>query len=372
LNIVDAFLFQARHQPTALAVCVPGTLYNAVSYGRLERFVNNIGCRALSAGLKRGQVVAITAKDPVFHLALVLGLTRIGVATLSTSSRDLPSNFSIDAVIADDPINVRTVEQVLVADRTWIMGPGHAPAGASDAEYGGGSAPARIVLTSGTTGAPKAVLLSHEMVLSRLQAYDAAFGNVVPSCSRTFLDLGLTASFGYTWALHILTRGGAIFLRGTDPAETIQAFELYNIQCMIAAPAGVSEFLDYYERSPDFRCPFEVMLASGSLLSRSLSERVRARMCSNLLATYGSTEISPVAAAAAYRIADINGAVGYIAPWVQVQAVGDDGQPLGSGEEGLIRMRTHLRQGLLGPFQRIGNVFPRWLVLPRRHRDGHG
>ena len=101
------------------------------------------------------------------------------------------------------------------------------------------------------------------------------------------------------------------------------------------------EFLDYYERSPDFACPFSVMMASGSLLSRALSERVRARMCSNLLATYGATEISPMASAAAHRIVDIKGAVGYIAPWVQAQVVDKDDQPLTPGDEGLIRMRGH-------------------------------
>src|SRR5262249_45622641 len=132
-----------------------------------------------------------------------------------------------------------------------------------------------------------------------------------------------------------------IFLRGADAAETLQAFQLYNVQCMIAAPAGVAEFLDYYERSPDFSCPFEVMLASGSLLSRSLSERVRSRMCANLLATYGSTEISPVAAAPPHRIPHVNGAAGYVAPSVPIEAVDAAHQPLRPGEEGLIRMRGH-------------------------------
>jgi acyl-CoA synthetase (AMP-forming)/AMP-acid ligase II len=341
LNIVDAFLFQARHQPMALAVCAPGTHYNAVSYGRLGLFINNVGCRALQVGLKRGDVVAVVTDDPVFHLVLVLGLTKIGVVTLSVGMRRLPTEFQIDAVVTDKPGKFENVSRVIVSDQIWMMGAGHAPAVEIDAEYGGGSAPARIILTSGTTGDPKAVSLSHEMILRRLQAYDVAFGNVVPTCSRMFIDLGLTASFGYTWALYILARGGAIFLRGPDPAETMQAFNLYNVQCMIAAPSGVAEFLDYYERSPDFACPFDVMLASGSLLSRSLSERVRARMCSNLMATYGSTEISPVAAAAAHRIAHINGAVGYVAPWVQAQAVDEDDRPLNPGNEGRIRMRGH-------------------------------
>jgi acyl-CoA synthetase (AMP-forming)/AMP-acid ligase II len=339
VNIVDAFLFQARHQPTALAVCAPGLHYKTVSYGRLAHFINNVGCRAISAGLKRGDVVAVFTGDPVLHLALVLGLTRIGVATLSTGDRRLPTEFRIDVVVSDRPGDFQNAGHVIIADQAWMIGPGDTPKVEIDSDYGGGSAPARIVLTSGTTGDPKAVLLSHDMMLRRLQAYDAAFGNVVPACSRFFLDLGLTASFGYTWTMYILARGGAVFLRGSDPAETMQSFDLYKVQCMIAAPSGVMEFLDYYERSPDFACPFDVMMASGSLLSRALSERVRARMCSNLLATYGATEISPVASARAHRIADVKGAVGYIAPWVQAQVVDKDDQPVTPGDEGLIRLR---------------------------------
>jgi acyl-CoA synthetase (AMP-forming)/AMP-acid ligase II len=341
VNIVDAFLFQARHQPTALAVCAPGMHYQAVSYGRLEHFVNNVGRQALSSGLKAGDIVALITGDPVLHLALVLGLTRIGVLTVSMSERRLPAELNINAVVSDHTGNFQFAPRALLADQTWMMGSGQPPKVEIKTGFDGGPAPARIILTSGTTGDPKAVLLSHDMMLRRLQAYDVAFGNVVPSCSRFFLDLGLTASFGYTWSMYILARGGAIFLRASDPAETMQAFDLYKVQCMIAAPSGVTEFLDYYERSPDFACPFSVMMASGSLLSRVLSERVRARMCSNLLATYGATEISPVASAAAHRIADIKGAVGYIAPWVQAQAVDQDNQPRALGDEGLIRLRGH-------------------------------
>jgi acyl-CoA synthetase (AMP-forming)/AMP-acid ligase II len=341
VNVVDGFLFQARHQPTALAVCAPGSTFNIVSYGRLAAFVRNIGVRAEAAGVRRGNVVAVYIGDPVFHLALVLALTKLGVVTLSIGTRVLPAGFGIDAVVCDGAIDFRNASRVIVADRMWTMETAPPSAPGADQVLDEGSATARIVLTSGTTGDPKAVALTHDMMIRRLQAYDSAFGNIVPACSRTFLDLGLTASFGYTWALHILTRGGAIFYRGSDVAETLQAFNLYKVQCMIAAPSGLAEFLEYFERSLDFTCPFEIMLASGSLLSRALSERVRARMCSNLLATYGSTEISPVAAAAAHRIVEVKGAVGYVAPWVRVQSVDQSDRPLPTGTEGRIRMRSH-------------------------------
>lgn len=341
MNIVDAILFQAKHQPMALAVCAPGSRYNIVSYGRLAAFMKNIAARAAATGLRRGDIVAVYAADPVFHLALVLALTKLGATTLSPGSYRVPDDVPIDAVVCDAPRKFADARQVIVADGLWTMDAGAPSVGAFDDSPDSAGSAARIVLTSGTTGDPKAVALSHDMMIRRLHAYNSAFGNVTPASSRVFLDLALAASFGYTWALHILTRGGAIFFRGADPAETMQAFDLYKVQCMIAAPSGIAEFLDYYERSPDFTCPFQVMLASGSLLSRALSERVRARMCSNLLATYGSTEISPVAAAAAHKIANIKGAVGYLAPWVSAQSVDKADRPLPAGTEGLIRMRGH-------------------------------
>jgi acyl-coenzyme A synthetase/AMP-(fatty) acid ligase len=119
----------------------------------------------------------------------------------------------------------------------------------------------------------------------------------------------------------------------------MQALSLYNVQCMVASPAGMAEFLDYYERSPAFLCPFEVMLSVGSKLATSLSDRVRARMCSHVVSGYGATEGNPVAGAYVHQIRHINGAVGYITPGMIVQAVDDAGRVLKPGGEGHIRFR---------------------------------
>ena len=127
LNIVDAFLFQARHQPTALALCVPGSQYSTVSYGRLAMMTNNIATRGVAAGLKRGDVVAVASGDPVLHLALILGLTMIGAVTLSAGSRRLPGEFRIDGVVTDVAGTFHNVGRVITADATWPMGAGTPP-----------------------------------------------------------------------------------------------------------------------------------------------------------------------------------------------------------------------------------------------------
>jgi len=336
VNIVDPVLFQCRQSPAAPAICAPGTMLNVVSYGRLERFIHNIGRRALAHGLKRGDVVAVFIADPIFHAALVLGLTALGIVTLTGRSVQIPTQFTIDAVISDGLQRFAAGHRVISADASWLAGDGlpvAPPVGTPDD-------PCRIVLTSGTTGDAKGILLTHRMVQQRLALHQYAFGAVLPACTRIFCDLGLTTSLGFMFLMHALHRGGTLFLRGTDAGATMQAFGLYQVQAMVASPGGLAEFLGYYEQTPNFSWTFDVIVSGGSLLSHELARRVRARMCSNLVSAYGSTEASIVASALASVVAVTEGAVGYPLPGVLVETVGPHHEGLPAGQQGLLRIRT--------------------------------
>jgi acyl-CoA synthetase (AMP-forming)/AMP-acid ligase II len=336
VNIIDGFLLHAKHQPAEPAICAPGWNFNIVSYGRLLSFANNAAAHALAAGLKRDKVVAVFAQDPIFHWAIVLGLTRIGVVSLSIVNASLPIGLRIDAVLSDVSMPFDKAQRVIRIDQAWIEGDGKAPE--MDYQQNGGTT-ARIILTSGTTGEQKAVALGHDLIWRRIQTYDFAFGNRFPACSRIFVDVGIAANSGYLWPLYILSRGGTVFVRGSDPAETMQALSLYGVQGMVAPPSGMAEFLDYYEQSPAFLCPFNVMLSVGSKLATSLSDRVRARMCPYVVHGYGATEGNPVAGAYVHQTAHIKGAVGYVTPGMIVQAVDDNGKIRVPGTEGHIRFR---------------------------------
>ena len=336
MNIVSAILSQARHHPTALAICQPGAQSPAMSYGRLALILNNVAQHASAAGLKRGDTVALLVSDTVLHVVLTLGLMRIGVVTLSAGISKIPHEITVDAILTDTAASAGPIRGIRV-DRQWMMGDGKAPSANPD-EYDRADV-ARIILTSGTTGDPKGVALTHDMLARRLWAFTTGFGDRIPQCSRWFIDVALSSNYGFQWIMWVLSRGGAVFLRGTDPAETMQAFELYRVQSMVAAPAGMAEFLDLYEQSPTFACPFEVILAGGSLMWKSLADRLRANMCSHLVVSYGATEVSPVATAPYQQVAGIGGAVGFVSPGTIVQAVDDEDRALAPGETGIIRIR---------------------------------
>lgn len=338
MNIINAFRHQARLSPTAPAICAPGTQLNLISYGRLEALANAIAHRALAQGLKRGDTVAIICADAVLHWALILGLGRIGAVTVSSLERALPSECNVVATITDQAGTHQNAGRIIPFDPSWATGDAAPPAVPTETDR---HATARIILTSGTTGRPKAVALSHDMIVRRLQAYDVAFGDRIPACSRTFVDVGISANIGYLWGLYMLARGGMLVLRGSDAATTMQAFSLYRVQCMVASPGGLAEFLDYYERSPAFASPFETVLSVGSYLAPALAQRLRTSVCSHVVSGYGATECSPVAAAPVHHLTEVGGAVGYVAPGIEVEAVDDTGRPLAAGAEGLIRFRGH-------------------------------
>lgn len=101
-----------------------------------------------------------------------------------------------------------------------------------------------------------------------------------------------------------------MFFPGASPMETLQTFELYKVQGLIASPGGLSGFLRFYEDNADFRSGFQVIISAGRPLPKSLSERVRARLCSNLIFYYGTTETSTVSSAPAHALTGVAGGRG--------------------------------------------------------------
>jgi acyl-coenzyme A synthetase/AMP-(fatty) acid ligase len=349
MNIVEPILFQCRQNPPAAALCAPGTALNVISYARLERFIHNIGRRALAAGIRPGQIVAIQVKDYIFHAAIALALARMGVATLSVADLNLPAGLRVDSAIMDAPIGFGSWANIplILADLGWTEGDGKP----IDERFvsPGGDAIARIVLTSGSTGVPKAIAVSHAMEIKRYERFPFVFGNASTDCSRFFSDMGLGQGTCFRLLVYLLSRGGAFFFPGASPMDSLQTFGLYKVNGLLASPGGLSGILKFYEENAAFRSSFEVIIAAGSSLHKSLSERARARLGSNLVILYGATEMGAVAASPAHAVADRPGAVGHPIPGVTVEVVDGSGRLLPPGQEGALRIRSPtMVEGYLG------------------------
>jgi acyl-CoA synthetase (AMP-forming)/AMP-acid ligase II len=337
MNIVEPILFQARFQPEAPALCALGD--DVVSYARLAAQMNNIARRAMSAGLKRGSVVALSIDNQLLHAVVILGLTQVGIIPMSVAMQKAPPGLKIDAVIKNTSYPFAPEVQHLPLDFSWIMGDG-APIETPANSGITGTEVCRIILTSGTTGDPKAVALTHKLAFARNARYEHVLGNRYPRLSRGYMNMALASVRGYQFLTYMLGRGGTIFFRAPSVEHTLRSFEMFQIEAMVATPATLVQLLENYDQFPAIEFQFDTIYTGGSHLSQALMERVRPRLCAHLFTGYGSTEAAVVAMAPAQRIAHIPGAVGYLVPGIQVEMVDPSGLRLPAGEEGIVRISS--------------------------------
>jgi acyl-CoA synthetase (AMP-forming)/AMP-acid ligase II len=335
MNIVDPILFQCRRQPPVAAICVPGAEIGLISYRRLALFIHNISRKLTATGLRPGQLVAVSIEDQIFHIATLLALARLGMASVS-ARRIARQPLPVDGVITDKTLPAGVVDRLILANMSWTEGDG-IPV---DAPLVRPDDLCRVILTSGTTGEPKGVPISHRLLADRISRHTTVFGAQVADCRRIYSDMPITTSLGFQFLLATLWRGGTYFLPGDSFASTLKAMEQYQTQCVLAPPSGLELLLKWFEVTPAYQSNIQVVISGGDLLSQALSRRVRMRMCSHLVSAYGSTEASITATAPAHEIDSTAGAVGYLTPGVRAQIVDRDGVVLPPGREGLLRIRS--------------------------------
>jgi acyl-coenzyme A synthetase/AMP-(fatty) acid ligase len=339
MNIAEPILFQARINPNSIAICTPGTRMDFVTYAGLARIIESLSRVALSLGLARGDIVAIYISETIFHAALVLALTRLGIVTVSTRTPRLPKELGCKAVIASKTEAFENAGKIIIADPNWMLAEG-APLTRAELADSDDADVCRVMLTSGTTGEAKAIRFTHGAVQGKSARNEYAKGSRVAVTARMFCDLGITTGPAFRYLIFMLSRGGTIYYFGASSESTIQAFDLYSIQTMITSPSGLSEYVKFYEQQRAFRCNFESIVSSGGLLPKALADRVLAHMCQRLFSSYGATETGTIAFAPMQAIVDTPGAVGFVTPGAEVEIVDDADKPLAPGREGIVRTRT--------------------------------
>jgi fatty-acyl-CoA synthase len=337
MNIVEPILFQAKYQPSAPALCAQGI--DVISYERLIAQMNNVARRALASGLKSGDIVALSIADPLLHAVLILGLTQAGIVTVSVDMHKPPAGLRFDAVVKNTKYAHAPQARHLAIDHGWLVGDGTAVE-LSPRGWAASGVTARIVLTSGSTGDPKAVSLTHEQVMARNARFEYAVGNRHPTFARVYLNMGLAAALGFQFLIYLLSRGGTMFFRGDSMENTLRAFEIFRIEAMLATPVTLSQLLEACDRHPSIELDLDTIVSGGSLLPRPLVKRVRPRLCKHLITGYGSTETAISATAPAHEIAHIDGAAGYVTPGIRIEIVDEEDRPLPPGTEGIVRVAS--------------------------------
>jgi len=198
---------------------------------------------------------------------------------------------------------------------------------------------AALVYTSGTTGRPKGVMLTHRNILfvartsGRLRALrpeDKVFG-ALPSSHSLGLSVVLLGTLFYGAALYLYPR--------FDPAQALIALEQEQLSVMIGTPAMFSLLAEYARRKGIRSIAHSLRVAStaGAPLDPVLKSATEELLGLPLHNGYGVTECSPTVAQT--RLEEPRGdcSVGPVWPGVEVKLVPVEGAP--SDEAGELWVR---------------------------------
>jgi amino acid adenylation domain-containing protein len=298
------FSEQVARQPDALAV-VFGNAY--LSYSRLDRLTASVVSTLREAGVRRGDVVAVSLDRGPLALIALISILRAGAAFLAIDPEDPPARKGLLCADSGSVILItrsRLAEEEAAASPTRIvtlpdkLAP-EAPGDGAIAQICGADA-AYVCYTSGTSGAPNGVVVEHHSLANYLQWINRCVPREVslPAVSRLTFDASLKQVLGP------LVNGGHVWLVPDDVLADPRRL-VAEIRMKIAAgwqvgfngvPALWAALLDAVEAAPRdeaeiFCRGLRMVLLGGEALSEAAIARTEALLPSaTLWNLYGPTE----------------------------------------------------------------------------------
>lgn len=370
--IHEAVLGRAAEYGDALAL-VDGVNGTTVSYAQLDRFHRRIAASLAEAGLRKGDVLALHSPNTVAFPSVFYGATRAGasvttvhpLATAEEFARQL-RDASARWIVTVSPLLetarraaelVGGIKEIFVCDRA----DGHA----SVLDMLGSTAPepfvaidatediAALPYSSGTTGVPKGVMLTHSSIGTNLAQLDP----LLPTRpgDRILAVLPLFHIYGLTALMNAPLRKGAtvVVLPRFELDTFLAAIENHRINALYVAPPIVLALAKHPAVENFDLSSLEYVISSAAPLDAEL-----AAACSKRLGlppigqAYGMTELSPGSHLVPLGADNAPpGTVGKLIASTEMRLVSldDPAQDVGPGEEGEIAIRgPQVMKGYLG------------------------
>ncbi len=347
----------ARSTPDAPAILEPGRTW---SFAALDAHADALAAGLVAAGVRPGDRVALLAAPSATAIGLLAAAGWVGACVAPLGTGLTAPELAAAGVVIGPRLVVHDGEHATVAGalgvasvRLEALAGGAADAATGAAEVAAQTrldpnAPAVAVLTSGTTGRPKAALLSHASMAASAGAWSAA----LPQATGWLLCLGLAHVAGLGVAWRAIGAGVPLDVVPAFDAETVlDALRRGPASHVSLVPTQLARLLDADEaggadrETPDPAHPgLRAVLLGGGPIPPALVTRALAAGWP-VVSTYGLTEAgSGVTALATADAGARPGSAGRPLPGVQLRIT--DPAADGTGE---IQVRTRAAfSGYLG------------------------
>ncbi len=329
------------------------------SYGELAGIVADLAGRLVGYGVRPGDRVLIVSENSLPLCALVLAASEIDAwavvvnPRLSVREVDQIRDHSgarrifyvtdIPGAARDHAVRHGARDEPVGALGLLAVGPLNEAATPETVEVDGARQVAVLMYTSGTTGNPKGVMLTHRNLLynasvsgclRHLTPADRLYG-ALPMSHIVGLSNVLVGTLMFGATIQVVPR--------YDPAELARAIAGDGVTMLFGVPATYQRLLEYKSVSGRSALPrgrLRYLGVAGAPLDLSLKTRVEAEFGVPLLNGYGITECAPGISGMRLENSEATTSVGQPLPGVEIRVVDADRRPVPHDAVGELHVRS--------------------------------
>ena len=334
-SFVDVILRHAAHDALKPAI---GTESGVLSYGQLAQAVAAAISASHKAGIGKGDVVGLIVSDPVWQIALICALYRVGAVSISINAREAGIDLGMTAILHDRDRPENFAGPCHAVDPDWFTLQSRDFDNLPNVPRAGNEL-CRVALSSGTTGVPKPIAMSPEILWHRLTTY--MLRGRFSLSEKILCGPQMRSHFGFAIAFSALFSGKMVCF--SDSADvSLPIISYYGVDLAVISVHQLTELADVQSRQFGGLSSLREIQAGGATISGRLYSRVRSAIACPILNTYASTEAGTAALGSIDMLGEFRekGCVGILAPWARVTACDENGNERPADTSGTLKINT--------------------------------
>ncbi|MFJ8001364.1 4-coumarate--CoA ligase family protein [Streptomyces sp. NPDC096310] len=313
LPIHEAVLGRAARYGDTVAL-IDGTTGVPTTYAQLDSAHRRIAAAFADAGVRKGDVLALYSPNTVAYPAVFYAATRAGASVttahplatpeeLASQLRDSAARWVVTVSALLEVARraaelVGGIEEIFVCDRARghrsVLDLARSAAPVPEIAIDPGEDVAALPYSSGTTGVPKGVMLTHRSMATNLAQLEPVLG--MGPGDRILAVLPFFHIYGLTALMNAPLRHGAtvVVLPRFDLDQFLAAIEKYRVNGLYVAPPIVLALAKHPAVARYDLSSLDYVLSAAAPLSPSLAAACSARLgLPPVRQAYGLTELSP-------------------------------------------------------------------------------